>query len=246
MGSYIKSRARSWRIMFSTIWLKSSFCPIFSNSPIILFIISSPKCSTCAVSMPTMSADSLDSASIVAATVRSSSTSGTWLGVAFSARWRWPFIKSSIVATPSEWPLSAWSVISSVSLNAGLLRLSTRASMSSRALARILSSSSLSMRFGPFSALRAVPARPDEAASSTFALLKSSSSSKSAMASSRMRSSSASASAASRAWCTLTTLDLTIPPKGRLPQRRQSEIYDRLDRTKEALARVVAAAAGGS
>ena len=151
MGSYMRSRARSWRIMFSTIWLKSSFCPRRSNSAIMFVIISSPNCSTCAVSMPSMSVDDLARSSIVVATLRSSSTVGASDGVAASARSRWSFMNCSIVRTPSSFPLKARSVRVSVSLNAGFRRLSTSRSMEFIASVRISCSSALSTRSAPFS-----------------------------------------------------------------------------------------------
>jgi len=136
--------------MFSTIWLKSSFClrarvvgsvevevevevvglrqqrethPSRSNSAIMFVIISSPNCSTWAVSMPSMSVDDLARISIVVATLRSSSTVGASSGDAAceaarrrkekkgkeptSARSRWSFMNCSMVRTPSSFPESA-------------------------------------------------------------------------------------------------------------------------------------------
>mmetsp|Transcript_3423 Transcript_3423/g.10586 ORF Transcript_3423/g.10586 Transcript_3423/m.10586 type:complete len:319 (-) Transcript_3423:399-1355(-) len=192
IGSYMRSLARSWRIMFSTIWSKSSFWPRRSNSAIMFVIISSPNCSTCAASRPSMSVADVANSSIVVARERSSSTSGAESGVAASALALWSRTNCWMVLAPSSLPDNARSVISSVSLNAGFRRLSTSRSMEFIASVRISCSSALSTRSAPFSPESREPIL-DADVSSALAD-RSSSSSNSAMASSRIASSAASAS----------------------------------------------------
>mmetsp|Transcript_1312 Transcript_1312/g.3674 ORF Transcript_1312/g.3674 Transcript_1312/m.3674 type:complete len:238 (-) Transcript_1312:165-878(-) len=187
----MRSFANSWRSMFSTIWSKSSFWPNFSNSAIMFVIISSPLCSICAGSSPSIFDEDVANNSMVRLNPRSNSTSGASSEINRSARSRWSRTNCSIVLAPSSLPDNARRVISRVSLNAGFLKLSTSESKRLYASSFISSSIAKSMRFARFSPASSVSMR-SPSSSSGFSV-RSSSASNSAIASSKISSRSASA-----------------------------------------------------